>query len=135
MTLRLAAGSRSAAADAVTGRLNAGSGPGTIKVYTGSQPATPATSPTGTLLATFTLNDPAFAAAATGVGALSVSPGLTATGVADGTAGWFRAADSDGNAVLDGAVGTSGAELNLSTTTVSIGLSVSITSGSYTQPQ
>lgn len=135
MTLRLAAGSRSAAADGVVDRLDAGSGPATIKVYTGSQPANPATSPTGTLLLTFTLNDPGFGSASTGAAALSTSPGLSATGAADGTAGWFRAADSDGNAVFDGACGTSGAELNLSTTTVSTGLSVSITSGTYTQPQ
>ncbi len=135
MALRLAAGSRSAAADAVVGRINAGSGPGTIKVYTGSQPATPATSPTGTLLATFTLNDPAYGAASTGVAALSVSPALSTTGVAAGDAGWFRVADSDGNTVFDGACATSGAELNMSTVTVSIGLTVTITSGSYTQPQ
>lgn len=135
MTLRLATASRSAAADGVVDRLDAGAGAGTIKVYTGSQPANPQTGPTGTLLATFTLNDPAFGAAASGVATLDVDPELTATGVADGTAGWFRAADSDGNAVLDGACGTSGAELNLSTTTISTGLSVSITSGSYTQPQ
>lgn len=135
MALRLAAASRSAAADAVVDRLDAGSGPATIEVRTGSQPATPATGATGTLLVTFTLNDPAFGSASAGAAALGVSPAVTATGVADGTAGWFRAKDSDGNVVLDGACGTSGAELNLSTTTISTGLSVSITSGSYTQPQ
>jgi len=135
MTTRLATGSRSAAADAVVDRLDAGSGPGTIKIYSGSQPATPQTSPTGTLLATITLNDPAFGAAASGVAALSVSPALSGTGVADGTAGWFRAADSDGNAVFDGACATSGSELNMATTTVSTGLTVNVTSGNYTQPQ
>jgi len=135
MTLRLAADSRSAAADAVVDRLDAGAAPGTIKVYSGSQPATPATAPTGTLLLTFTLNDPAFAAAATGVSALDIAPDLTATGVAAGDAGWFRAADSDGNTVLDGACGLGGSELNLSTLAVSIGLEVTITSGTYTQPQ
>lgn len=134
MTLRLATGSRSAAADAVVDRLDAGSGPATLKIYSGSQPATPATSPTGTLLATVTLNDPAFGSASSGVATLSVSPAVTGTGVADNTAGWFRAADSDGNAVFDGACGTSGAELNLATLTISTGVTVSVTSGSYTQP-
>lgn len=135
MTHRLAAGSRSAAADAVVDRVDAGSGPGTLKVYSGSQPATPATSPSGTLLATFTLNDPAYGSASTGVAALSVSPALSTTGVAAADAGWFRVADSDGTAVFDGACGTSGQELNLSTVTVSVGLTITISSGSYTQPQ
>lgn len=135
MTLRLATTARNAAANAVVDSLDAGAGPATIKVYTGSQPATPQTAPTGTLLLTFTLNDPAFGDAATGAATLDVAPALTATGAAAGTAGWFRAADSTGAAVFDGACGTSGAELNLSTTTVSTGLDVTITSGSYTQPQ
>lgn len=135
MTLRLAALSRSAAADAVVDRLDGGAGPGTIDVRTGPQPTTPADSATGTLLLTFTLNDPAFAAASAGVTALDVDPALTATGLAAGDAGWFRAKDSDGNVVYDGACGTSGQQLNLSTITVSVGLSVTITSGSYTQPQ
>lgn len=135
MAFRLAAGSRSAAADAVVDRLDAGSGPGTIEVRTGAQPASPAAAATGTLLLTFALNDPAFGDAATGVATLDVDPALAATGVAAGDAGWFRAKDSNGTVVFDGACGTSGAELNLSTVTVSVGLVVTITSGSYTQPQ
>lgn len=135
MAFRLAAASRSAAADAVVDLLDAGSGAATIEVRTGTQPATPATSATGTLLLTFTLNDPAFGAASSGVASLDVDPSITATGVAAGDAGWFRAKDSNGNVVFDGACATSGSELNLSTITVSIGLVVSITSGSYTQPQ
>lgn len=134
MSLRLAAASRNAAADGVVDRLDGGSGAATIEVRTGSQPATPEDSATGTLLATFTLNDPAFGDAAAGVATLDVSPAISTTGVAAGTAGWFRAKDSAGNVVFDGACGTSGAELNLSTTTISVGLTVSITSGSYTQP-
>lgn len=133
MTLRLAAGSRSAAADAVVDRLDAGSAAGTVKVYTGSQPATPAAAPTGTLLVTFTLNDPAFGSAVDGVATLDVDPALTAVGVAAGDAGWFRAADSDGNVVFDGACAASGSELNLSTIAVAVGASVAVTSGSYTQ--
>ncbi len=132
--MRLATDVRNAAVDGAVGRLDAGTGPATIKVYTGPQPATPATPPTGTLLLTFTLNDPAFAAASGGSAALSTTPALTTLGVGAGAAGWFRAADSDGNAKLDGAVGTSNADLVLSTTTVSVGLSVTVTSGSYAQP-
>lgn len=135
MALSLGVATANAAADAAVDLVDGGSGPGTIEVRTGGKPATPATGPTGTLLLTFTLNDPAFGSAVNGVAALDVSPDVAATGVAAGTAGWFRVKDSNGVAVLDGACGTSGAELNLSTTTVSIGLEVTITSGSYTQPQ
>lgn len=134
MTMRLASGSRSAAADAVVDRLDA-SGAGTLKIYSGAQPANPATGPTGVLLATVTLNAPAFTAATTGVANLIVSPALTTTGVADGVAGWFRAADGAGVAVFDGACGTSGQELNLTSTTISTGGTVNVISGTYTQPQ
>ena len=86
MTLRLADTARSAGADAVVDRIDGGSGAGTIKVYTGSQPATTATAPSGTLLLTFTLNDPAFGAASAGVATLDVDPALTAVGAAAGDA-------------------------------------------------
>lgn len=134
MATRLSGAAASAAADAVTTLLDAGAGPATIEVRDGAQPATVATPATGTLLGTFTLNDPAFAAAVAGVAALDVSPAVSFTGVAPGTAGWFRAFDSNGVAVFDGACATSGAQLNLSTTTISIGLVVTVTAGSYTQP-
>jgi len=42
--------------------------------------------------------------------------------------------DSTGATVLDGAVGTAGQQLNLNTTTISVGLTVEITSGTLTQP-
>lgn len=134
MATRLSAAAASVAADGVADLLDAGAGPGTIEVRTGPQPATVATAATGTVLGTITLNDPAFAAAAAGVAALDVAPALSLTGVADGVAGWFRAYDSDGTAIIDGACGTSGAQLNLSTTTISVGLVVTVTSGNLTQP-
>lgn len=135
MSTRLAALSASAAADAVVDRLDAGSGPGVVQVRTGAQPATPDTAATGTLLATFTLADPAYGSAASGVAALAGAPRST-TGVAAGTAGWFRALDSTGAAVFDGTVGAtgSGAQLEMNTTTVSVGLDLSMTALAYTQP-
>ncbi len=134
MTLRLASGSRSAAADAVVDRVDV-SGPGTVKIYSGAQPASPQVAPSGVLLATITLNNPAFTAATTGVANLIATPALTGVGVADGIAGWFRCADGAAAPVFDGACGTTGAELNLDTTTIGTGLNVTITSGTYTQPQ
>jgi hypothetical protein len=51
---------------------------------------------------------------------------------ATGTATWFRIVDSDGNFVIDGTVGTSGADLNLNTTAIVATESVSITSLTFT---
>jgi hypothetical protein len=126
---------RNAAIAAVTGRLDNGAGAGKIRIYSGSKPAGPDTAISGqTLLAEFTLSDPAFTAGATGVQNLDVTPALTTTGLAAGTAAWFRALDSNNVAEIDGTVGTSGSDLNLNTTTISVGLAIEITSGSLTQP-
>ncbi|TMS00161.1 hypothetical protein [Nonomuraea basaltis] len=134
MTLRVSNAARSAAADAVRLLIDAGAGAGKIRVYNGSQPAGPDTALSGqTLLAEFTLADPSFGAASNGVTTLLGTP-RTTTGVAAGTASWFRALDSNNVAILDGAVSTSSAELNLNTTTISIGVNVEITAGTITMP-
>jgi hypothetical protein len=116
-------------------RLDAGSGPATIQIRTGAQPANPATGATGTLLATVTCADPAFGSASTGAATLAGTP-LSATAVADGTAGWARFLDSDGNAKWDGSVTATGGggQITLASVTVSTGLTVQITSGTFTQP-
>jgi hypothetical protein len=93
-----------------------------------------ATAATGTLLATFTLADPAAAAAAAGVATMDFSPAIDATVAADGTAGWFRVADSTGAAVFDGTVGTSGADLNFSSVAWVTGGTVELSSGTITEP-
>lgn len=134
MATRLPTAARNAACDAVADLVDAGVGAGTIDVRVGSQPASANDAPTGTLLATFTLNDPAFGAAAAGVATLDVTPALTTNGLDDGVAGWFRMKDSAGATVLDGAVATSGAQLNLNTTTISTGVGVEITSGTIAMP-
>lgn len=135
MATRIPNAVRSAACDAVVDRLDLGAGAATIDVRTGSQPASANDAATGTILATFTLADPAFGAAANGVATLAGTP-RTTTGLAAGTAGWFRALDSDGNTVFDGSVGAegSGAQLELNTTTISVGVDVSITAGTVTMP-
>jgi hypothetical protein len=135
MGLRLATTARNNMAQVIRDLLDADAGAGKIEVYTGSQPATPNTAATGTLLATFTLADPSFSAPATGVLTLQGTP-LSASGVAAGTAGWFRASDNSGDAVMDGTVSATGGggNLELNTTTVSIGLSVQITGGTVTMP-
>lgn len=132
---------QNAAADAITGVVDGGTGAAVLRVYTGTAPANPGTAPTGTKLLELTLNDPAFAAASAGVAALDVSPEVTATGLADGTAGWARIVDStqaagSGLGVIDLTVSATGGggELQLATTTISTGLTVPITAGSITMP-
>lgn len=132
--ITLATTARNAAADAVVDLVDAGSGPGYVEIRTGTQPASPQIAATGTLLVTLTLSDPAYGAAATGVCTLDVTPEPSAVAVATNTAGWARLYDSAGTAVLDGECGTSGKFVNLSTLSIVSGATVSITSGSYTQP-
>lgn len=134
MTVRVAVAARNAGLDAIFDRANAGAAAGTIKVYTGSQVATADTAETGTLLVTFTLADPAFAAAATGVKDLDADPDLTAVAAATGTAGWARCEDSDGNNVFDGSVGTSGTDFIINSTSITSGQTVNLTLGSITDP-
>lgn len=135
MGTRLATATRNAMCDAAVDLVDGGAGAGKIKIYTGSQPATPNTSPTGSLLCTVTLGDPAFGAAATGVATLNGTP-ITATGSAAGDAGWFRVEDSAGAAVYDGTctVTGGGGQLQLNTVTISNGVDVEVTSGSFTMP-
>jgi hypothetical protein len=131
MAVRLSANLANSLADAIDSFLG---NAGTIKIYTGTQPATADTAASGTLLATFTLGSPGFGNASGGVITLSGTP-LTVAAVATGTAGWFRIWKSDGTtAVLDGSVGTSGHQINLNTTSITSGVNVTITSGTITMP-
>lgn len=134
MPLRKSDALRNAQADAVTALLDAGSGAGYAEIRTGSQPATPATAASGTLLATVTLADPAFAAAS--AGDADLSDPASVNGVADGTAGWARFFDSDDNVVFDGHVTTTGGGgvLELTSTAITNGGAVDITGGTWTVP-
>ena len=131
MALTVSAGTANAMVDAVVDRLD-GASPGTIKVYSGARPASPDDAATGTLLATFTLANPAFGTAASK--AATINAVASVTGAATGTAGWFRAANSTGTAQFDGTVGTSGADLNLDTLNIVAGGTVGITGGTVSAP-
>lgn len=103
---------------------------GKLEIYAGTDSAGTQNAE-GTLLAAFTLGSPFAPAAAGGV----QSPTLPAatTGVAAGTAGWARVTKADGTtAVMDLTVGTSGAQINLNTLTISVGVAVSVTSWTIT---
>ncbi len=101
-----------------------------IRIYTGTQPASANNAPSGTLLVTITDNNtpnaPLKFGEASG-GTLTKDPNAVWSGaaVATGTAGWFRLSPLDDAGAtdtvtprIDGAVGTSGAELNMSSTSI-----------------
>lgn len=136
MAIELPTASRNAACDAVVDLADGGTPPGLIRVYTGTKPGAN-NAASGTLLAEFTLSNPAFTAAATGVATLDVTPALTDTGITDGTAGWFRLVTGTTFAtVIDGTVTATGGggDLQLNTTTIATGVNVEITGGTITMP-
>lgn len=131
--IRIATTVRNAMLDAINTAINAGSGAGTIKLYSGTQPANGDAAESGTLLATLTFTDPAAGAAASGVLTFST---ITEDSAADATntVTWARIEDSAGVNVFDGDVGTSGAMINLNTTAIVTGGPVRITSFTVTLP-
>src|SRR5690349_19410703 len=126
---RLAA-TANAACDAMAALANSGR----LKIYDGSQPANAATAvTTQNVLADLTMNATAFGAAVNGVATANAITSDTSAD-ATGTATWFRLYKSDNSTVvLDGSVGTSGADLNLNTTSIVAGAQVSITSFTLTE--
>lgn len=124
---------------------------GVIEIYTGTQPASANNAVTGTLLGTVTLAGGAFTPgsptngltfAAASDGSVSKSGVWSFVGIAAGTAGWFRL---KANAVdtgllsttavrMDGNIGTSGADLNISNINVAIGAPNTVDTFVYTQP-
>lgn len=98
--------------------LDAGSGPGTAKIYSGTMPATPETAATGTLLAELVLAKPCGVVADKKLTFSAITQDLEANNT--GVASHVRLADSDGNVIIDGDVsGTGGTGvLKLNTTIV-----------------
>ncbi|MBF0608985.1 MAG: hypothetical protein HQL61_15720 [Magnetococcales bacterium] len=118
---------------------------GFIKIYTGSQPTTSNDAPTGTLLCTVysdgTTAGLSFGEASSGVLSKTVGETWSGTAVATGTAGWFRLVAPSDTGVsstteerLDGAVATSGAQLNMSSTSIVSGAVQTISTFSITMP-
>lgn len=118
-----------AQADALATQLNNGY----LRIYSGTKPATADTALSGqTLLAELRFNATAAPAASAGVltfNAITQDSSADATG----TASFFRALQSNGTSVvMDGTVGTSGANLNLGTVSIVAGAIVSVTSFTHT---
>lgn len=134
MATRITVARANAAVDSHTAALDAGAGAATVKIYTGTQPATADTAASGTLLATITCSDPSFGAAASKTATANAIAAVAAS--ATGTAGWFRAASSTPTTVLDGSVSATGGggQMELNTTSLQSGVDVDITTWSITQP-
>lgn len=122
---------RNAMVDAITTAIGTS---GKLKIYDGTQPATVATSiTTQNVLAVLPLSS-AFAAGASS-GVLTASA-ITNDSSADasGTATWFSVTKSDDTRIYEGSVGTSGADLNLNTTSIVAAGPVAVSSFTVTAP-
>ena len=123
MALGFSVASRNNELDEITALIDAGTA-GKLKIYDGSRPATGGAATT--LLAELTMNATSFGAAAAGV--ITANAIVDETSATAGTATWFRIEDSAASQVVDGDVGTSGSDLNLNSTTIGAGATVSVTS-------
>ena len=109
--------------------IDAGSGAGTIKIYSGAIPANAATAITSqVLLGTLTFSDPCGTIADNALTMDAITQDSSAD--ATGTAAWARIADSNGVTVMDINVTTTGGggALTLNTTNIVIGGPILITS-------
>lgn len=100
-------------------RIDGGSGPGTIKVYTGTMPVTPTTAVGAqVLLGTLVFADPCGTVAADKLtmGAITADAGADAGGIAS----WARIHDSTGTAVMDIDVSNTGGVGAMKLNTVSV---------------
>jgi hypothetical protein len=104
-----------------------------LRIYDGSVPANVGTAlGAQVLLAELTMSATPFPAASGGVltaNAITQDSSANATG----TATFFRLTTSGGTAVVQGTVGTSGADLNLNTTSIVSGGPVQVTSLTITE--
>lgn len=114
---------RNARMTVVRDQIDAGAGPGVLQIGTAGM---------AVVLAEVTLADPC-ATIANGVLTFSGFPRSDTAANASGTAAAARIRDSAGTDVITGlTVGTSGADINLDTTTITAGQQVQITSAVIT---
>lgn len=124
-----------AAMDAITALCTTTSN---LYIRSGAQEATTLTADAGTLGVTLPMNSTAFPASTSGTSdgkvtatANSIAAATAANSI---TAGHFRIKSNAGVVILQGNVGTSGCDLNLNTTAINSGDSVTITSFKITLP-
>ena len=111
--------------------LNTAAATGFLDVYTGAQPATGDTAVSGTVLVSIALAATAFHTPSAGT--MTNNGALSGVASATGTAGYCIIFASNHTTVLwMGSVGTSGANLNLSTLAISSGVTVSVADAAVT---
>lgn len=119
--------------NAMTALMNSG----TLKIYTGTQPSING-AVTGTLLVTLTFGATAFATATASGGTVTATANTITSGTAGntGTAGYFALVESNGTSIFaTGSVGTSGADLNLTTLSIVATAVVTCSAFSITQSE
>jgi hypothetical protein len=121
---QLAIAGRNVSVDAVNAQLNGG----TVEIRTGTAAAAIDSTPTGTVLATFTVAATAFASASSGSATANAISAVTAG--ATGTAGHYVAKTSGGAPARNGTVGS---ELTINNSSITSGDNVSITSWTFSQ--
>jgi len=137
MPMRIANAGARAMADVLAALANGG----TLRLYSGSQPAEADAAPTGTLLASGALPNPAFGAATDGApGGVATAAAIAAiTASAPGTLGWFRVLSSGGATIWDGNIGlgASGADMIVAGASLAVvaGSSITISSLTVTMPE
>lgn len=150
MTIRLSTGLRNAMVGSTgfTGALASG----VIEIRSGTQPASADAAATGVLLGIVTVDGAAFTPGSPANGLVFSAPvdgrvtknldNWRFTGLATGTAGWFRhvgnALDSGGSSTtlprMDGSIGTSGADMNLSNISIQDSVPATVDVYSFTIP-
>jgi hypothetical protein len=130
MAVRIADSVRNSRIDAIRAAIDAGAGAGLLRIYSGSKPAKGGV-PSGSLLAEITLADPC-GTSSSGVLTFSSMPRTDTSANNTGTAAFFYLVDSTGAFVCDGDISTSGSDLNLTTTSITAGQPVEITSFTIT---
>ena len=129
MAVQLSVAARNARLDAIESAIGASA---ILKIRTGAPPASCAAADTGSVLATIALQSDWAAAAASGTKAFQGTM-QDASADASGTAAHFRVYANDGTTChMQGTVGTSGADLNLSSVSITAGDPVTITSFTLT---
>lgn len=131
MSVQLSTLARNAKLDAITTII--GSSP-LLRIYNGTPPANVGTALSGnTLLAELAMSATPFPASSAGVltaNAITTESSANNTG----TASFYRVYKSDGTtAEIQGTVATSGADLNLNTTSIVAGGPVAVSSFTYTE--
>ena len=140
MAVDISVAARDAACNAIVDLVDGGAGAGHLFIRSGTQPATPATADSGTLLADITLQDPAFDISGSGGGNADGESVLLGVPLSDtsadgtGTAGHFRIKDSNSVVIFQGSCGQGSGDISFDNASIVATGTVTITALSVTVP-